>query len=543
MQSLTVIDGVNIALIALVLFGIIFVIKVAADRHLDNKTSSCITYKTTEKTSSDKNSSGSTSLSGTSTKPEDPGYFAFLKAHCKSSIALCAVVFICWFIVFCNFYPGTSMNDQIIMTVDPWTSMQSQPFIYTALFASLAQGSYALFGSANFGYALYTILQMVACAGMLTLLFQWLRWHRVNRWIVIAIVAFYALLPVVQNYAICTIKDTLFSFAATLFIPLIYEYALHRKGFWNQRSHCVVLVALCTVVGLARSNGEYIILLFALVFVLFSIKRIDFKPLITSVLLIIVLVFGSTAIVHTVSHREAVFTESLSIPLQQIAAVISTNGTIPDSAIDTIEHSMNPSAVARDYTPNFADPIKLNLAQDVLDGDYIQDHKIEFLSSWFAIGMCNPETYTKAWLSDTYACWAPSAKNNVQSYFFGVSSNYIDENIQAVMDHYHIGSRSLYPESIATKFTNYHIEATRCCSGGALFLIMLWMVLFTVIRHKDIRLFWLCTPGLFLWLTLMISVPLSAALRYSFMILLALPVLLGILFIPRIRGRNASSQM
>jgi hypothetical protein len=48
---------------------------------------------------------------------------------------------------------------------------------------------------------------------------------------------------------------------------------------------------------------------------------------------------------------------------------------------------------------------------------------------------------------------------------------------------------------------------------------------------------------LFLWLTLMISVPLSAALRYSFMILLALPVLLGILFIPRIRGRNASSQM
>jgi len=72
-----------------------------------------------------------------------------------------------------------------------------------------------------------------------------------------------------------------------------------------------------------------------------------------------------------------------------------------------------------------------------------------------------------------------------------------------------------------------HGRYLTCPSPGALFAAMLVLAFIAMWREKKTAAMATVAPGVLLWLTLFISTPLSTALRYGFLFLIALPVLAG----------------
>lgn len=228
------------------------------------------------------------------------------------------------------------------------------------------------------------------------------------------------------------------------------------------------------------------------------------------------------------------------MPLQQVAAVYRTDGKVPEEDRDVLTAAMNPEAASRCYAPAFADPVKLNLRESVIDVEYIQNHKVDFLLAWVRMGLANPKTYVQAWLAETRGCWDPLAKNSGQSYFLVLSDNTPgSEEWDALKQKHGLHNHTLLPKAIAKLLRPLYKRLLVCPSVGALFLVMLLLALVACWRQGSITPLAAAVPGVLLWATLMISTPLSLALRYGIYFLLVIPVLAAMGWFGTRRGSRA----
>ena len=135
---------------------------------------------------------------------------------------------------------------------------------------------------------------------------------------------------------------------------LLYELLCNpdnRPGIWAGLSLSGFFV--CTL----RSNGLYIFL-FTLPFVLFAFRR-TWKKMFAVQVGILLLSLIITGPVYTACHVErASFTESLSIPLQQIACVVSNGRQLSAEQEMLIDDVVDTSLIPEYYNPVISDPIK-----------------------------------------------------------------------------------------------------------------------------------------------------------------------------------------
>lgn len=457
------------------------------------------------------------------------GYFRFVSAHKKAAGAAFALIMVFWLILLAVYFPGASMNDQITIVDNPWGNASVHPVIYVFPLAWFVQLSNDLFQTGNIGFAAFVVLQMVFSATIATLCIMWLAYRKAPRWVCVIAVLFFALNPVVADYAITSIKDTPFAYALLLLMPIMYElFDQGPQAFFAKRGHCVCLIVACMLVGITRNNGPYIVCSIAVIVLVMAIRGSRIREGLCVVVLSVALAFAPNAIADRALGIQHQFSESLSIPLQQLAAVQCLDGTMSDAEAEFIGHVFMPGAAKRNYCPGFADPVKLNLAEKVIDVDYIQAHRLEFMTNWLSIGLKNPVTYIKAWLAETYGCWSLSAPNSAQSYFQELSANTPgSEYWDGLVEQVGLKNDPLLPDRLAGAMMRAHGRYLTCPSPGALFAAMLVLAFIAMWREKKTAAMATVAPGVLLWLTLFISTPLSTALRYGFLFLIALPVLAG----------------
>lgn len=97
----------------------------------------------------------------------------------------------------------------------------------------------------------------------------------------------------------------------------------------------------------------------------------------------------------------------LSIPIQQVAAVLCNDRELTKEERELIENVADLTYIKDLYVPYFAD----NMKELVRAGhpEYLEEHKQEFLKLWAALGLRYPGDYLTAYIRQTYGYWYPDS--------------------------------------------------------------------------------------------------------------------------------------
>lgn len=256
-------------------------------------------------------------------------------------------------------------------------------------------------GDPNIGLGICTLLQSALCAGIYAFVCAWIKHRNAPRALYWLSIAFFALNPVIAQYAIYVSKDGLFASFFTLYAILLFDVAF-TKGAILKNNRFLALFAIATfLIASFRMNAMYaaiaIIIVLAIVFRKTLLKRV--LPLLLIPIAVWTL-YGPVC--ESLGIARSPFSESAAVPLSQIGYVLHNDGDIPDEAAQTLEKILPLDEWGDAYRRDTMNDIKFH---EHFDGSFLERHKTEFLAAWFQVGMENPVAYLTAWLAMTEGFW------------------------------------------------------------------------------------------------------------------------------------------
>ncbi len=245
-----------------------------------------------------------------------------------------------------------------------------------------------------------------------------------------------------------------------------------------------------------------------------------------AVILLLVL-FVKYPVMQVYEIPQADFVESLSVPIQQLARVVSRNEGMSESQIVFVENIMDVTKVAETYQPDVSDNIKNLVRESGID--YLASHKSEFFKNWFFIGLSHPKTYFDAFVEQTVGFWYPDVSYQV-GLADGIYPNEFGLRWQPVLS----GNAVVKIREILFKLHDLIPLYGMLWSMG----FMLWTLIFTIalgIRNEQSANALIGLPVLLLMLTIIIATPVATEFRYAYALFFGMPVYL---IAPFVRERN-----
>lgn len=311
-------------------------------------------------------------------------------------------------------YPGFLSTDSIwqIEQILTGTYSNHHPYWHTQFIGVFIRLGMHLFENINMAVALYCTAQILLMA--LCFAYALMTMYQAGMGVKYLCIPFavYALMPYHIIYSCTVWKDVLFGGAMLAAVTALYRMIMNVGRTW--RNGIVFAIALMGV-ALFRNNGWIVLLAsFVLWFFFFGKKRMKMAAVFAVVLLVSWIM--KNPVLEHLCVEESNFRESLSIPIQQVARVIAKDGHITQEQRQQLENVVNVDSVAQWYTPHISDPVKFNV-----DGEYIREHKMEFLKLWADIGIENPVVYLEAYIEQTKGYW--NAGYPSWFWFNGITAN------------------------------------------------------------------------------------------------------------------------
>lgn len=469
-----------------------------------------------------------------------------------------AVIMICYIPYLMSYWPGGIYNDtidsiDIALGKSAWTNQNT---VLYALFWRLIFFIGLIFDQGNYGgLKLMTVLQCAAVAGTAASFVTWLRGRGVRRWVRVLLTVIVAVMPIFPYYGISLWKETWFGLALFCYTWMWYALRGEIKGAKNTS----VYVMSTTWIIFGRNNGLYVVLFVMIVSIIVMYRRlkqlkadktdassndsvvyIELKNglkrfTIVNITIILVSLFIQGPVYKIAGIRSSSPAESLGIPLQQTAYMISmgamdnaVDGTLIediDSAVkgslsmsdkeyDTITSIMPLTGWINLYNPVVVDSIKFG---DFFDREYFNSHPGEFLKAYAGLAIKNPGQAIKGHLLSTIGFW-DAYKSSSSAYICTVHT------VQAeyfMSDYFNLKTDKYLSDIVGPRWY---------ISGGALVWIMLGLFMISIAIKKSDMSVCVFLPGIGLWLTYLLATPLSFSFRYLFGLLLCMPLYLGTLY-------------
>lgn len=419
---------------------------------------------------------------------------------------------LCWLPYFLYQYPGIMTPDSInqleqILNMTAYSN--HHPFVHTMIFKLFYHIGFFLTSNMVIAVSFYTVFQMCFLAYSIYYFLKTLETFRIRQKILILITLFYALVPYHAVFSVTLWKDIPFAAAVLLFSCSILR-------MFREKSLSTLLMFFFSgvMVCLLRSNGWYGFL-FCLPFLLFYYRKHakTMFPAILGILLAAGIV--RYPVMNALHVTPPDFVESLSIPTQQIAAVIAHDRALTEKQLDLLGQVIDTTHVKNLYNPTFAD----NMKELVRAGnqDYLSAHKGEFLNLWISLGITYPGDYLKAYIDQTYGYWYPDS-------FYPVADG---EGISATslgISHTPLigGPLVIKGKEISLKLGSMLPIYSLLWSMGIAFWFLLFCIGNAFARKEKAKL--ICyLPGFALFLTVMIATPVAADFRYVYFMIFSMP--------------------
>lgn len=416
------------------------------------------------------------------------------------------------------YYPGVLTYDSVyqlrqVLGQTPYTN--HHPYFYTRFIGLCYHLGLALFGNVNAAVATYS----VASIGILSACFAYsvdtVRLSCPRKWMPWAVLGCYALLPYHILYSFAMWKDIFFAASVLLFTLSFYRV---MKGLGRRKkTDRVLLILSAFLMCLTRSNGKIALALALVVFLPLFWK--DRKKLCLALCGAALAGFVCTGPVMGLLHvPQPRFTESLSIPLQQIAKVVTDGCPLTEEETSLLSQIMDLEQVPEVYKPYISDPIK-----EITDTAAIEESKGAYLKLYLGLLRRYPLQFVTAWVDQTKGYW-----NGGYPYWhfpapfendLGISITPPVESAKNVFTAY----ERLFEENPLLRLT------LSIGAGVWLFLAALYLGLV----QKDRVAVFLPVPALAVIATLLIATPVYAEFRYAYSLFCILPFLLAVCFSKR----------
>ncbi len=317
------------------------------------------------------------------------------------------LLLLCWLPWYACLFPGTVSNDSItqlkeIMGVIPLSN--GNPVFQTAILA-LFRWMGLLVHSADAGVALYVIVQAVMMAWLLGAVLEEIGRSAAPRWLLWASAAFYAFCPIFPVFAFCVGKDTNFAMAVLFFSLMLWRVVHTPRGerVPAGRIACLCLSAvLCT---LLRNVGVFLAGLALVLMLLWTLAdkrlRLWHAPALGFGCVLAVYATLHLAVIPALEIAPTPETENYSVPLQQVARIVLSDGLTPEQA-EIVERVLPLEKIKEAYNGELSDAVKALWRTDASDED-----KRAFWRTWPEIVLSNPATALSATFHNTYGYLYP----------------------------------------------------------------------------------------------------------------------------------------
>ncbi len=458
-------------------------------------------------------------------RPRVSACFSAFANFVRSHTALCAFLccLFCWLPYYLYQYPGIMTPDSInqfeqVLGVIPWSN--HHPWVHTLVFGFFYRVGYALTGNMVTAVSVYTFFQMCFLAGSVAYFISTLRSHKIRPFVLLLIMAFYALIPYHAVFSVTIWKDIPFAAAVLLFSCAVFRLSIQNRVC---AGNLLVFLISSVMICLFRSNGWYAFLL-ALPFLLFGFRhkaKAVYPPLFAALLLTVIVKYP---VMDAFGVQQPDFIESVSIPMQQITAVICNDRYLSEEERALIEEVVDLTYIRDLYNPTFADNIKELVRAG--NQDYLVAHKNEFLKLWIHLGLRYPGDYLSAYVKQTYGYWYPDSFYLVAE-AEGVSATNLGVSHTPLIG----GPLVIKSKEIAVKLGSMVPIYGTLWSMGVACWVLLFSVSVSVIRRDYHRL--ICyLPGAALLLSVLVATPVATEFRYVYFLVLCLPFYLITAILP-----------
>ena len=451
--------------------------------------------------------------------------FTFYKK--RSGLCCFLICLLGWLPYFLYQYPGIMTPDSVnqfeqLLGIIPYSN--HHPWMHTLLFKLFYTIGYSLTGSMLVGVSCYTFFQMCLLSFSASYFIGTLRYYYIRPGICLALTLFYALVPYHGVFSVTIWKDIPFAAALLLFITAMVRF-FQKIRPWD----LVVFLLSGMMVCLFRSNGWYgFLLCVPFLLITFRKQAKSLYPILALILVTAAIIKYPVMNAFQVTQPDTI--ESLSIPTQQIAAVICNDRYLTEEQLFLIEQVIDLTYIKELYNPTFAD----NMKELVRAGnqEYLTTHKAEFFKLWLQLGLKYPGDYLTAYIGQTNGYWYPD------SYYLvaeaeGISASALGVSHTPLLS----GPLVVKAKEIAIKLGSMLPLYGTLWSMGVAFWILIFCIGNTLIRKEYQKLI-LYLPALSLIGTVLIATPVATEFRYVYFLIFSLPFYPIISMLPMAGHRN-----
>ena len=433
-------------------------------------------------------------------------------------------------------YPGIMTPDSInqfeqVIGMKPFSN--HHPWLHTMTISLFYNIGTIFADSKNGAFVFFTMFQICFMAFSVAYLVWVISKYTKNLYLLIGLIAIYALLPYHNVMAICIWKDVMF--AGTLLIFCTSLFYLLKEGIKRDNTFSVILYLIAGfLMCLYRSNGWYaFVVTFPFLLIAFRKQWKVMLPLHVALLAIVLLVKGPIMDHYEVKQPD--FVESISIPLQQVGRVIATGQELTAEQEELISKIIKTEYVSELYTEYISDNMK-ELVR-AYHPEYLIEHKLEYLKLWIELGLEYPDVYFDAYSAQTRGYYSPSVTYNVAEV-----DGIIDSETGLYREYFLRGHAIVKIREILIKLQDMIPMYGALWNMGSLFwgtLLFLGLAISRknsfAINNKmdffDLITVWM--PNIAVIATLLIATPVAIEFRYAYNLAYCIPLYFAIMLVNR----------
>ena len=378
----------------------------------------------------------------------------------KATAAFAVAIFVLWLPYLVVYYPGLIFSDSLsslnqIFGYEAWSN--HHPVIYTAFIGLCLKVSHFFgFGNAA-GCALYCLIQMAFIAGCLSYAASWIvsllapsRSIRIA--IYVALLVLFGFSPHFSSYGIAIWKDPAFS-VSLMILTLFLTDAVLGRGVRSVALRATAFTFFSLIVVFSRNNGVYIVALICVLLAVswlfrtmrikdgrsedgkgnsesgFAVRlracfsardRLQILLAVASAVVVALCLVVTGPVYSALGIVGSSASESLGIPISQMARVASLDGNMSDSDKHYLDKVFPLEEYASEYRPCCVDNLKWN---SDFDDDSLANG---FPEHWVSMLLKNPLAYFEAWELQTFGFWTV---NQPAAYDFDNISTGVPRNV------------------------------------------------------------------------------------------------------------------
>ncbi len=365
---------------------------------------------------------------------------------------------------------------------------------------------------------IYTVLQIIVVGLIVGYYLKTIYEMRVPIVLMVLCYAFIILNPISLKYATFVDKDQLYVYMALLFL-LALTRIVFSIGNANKRDWIYMIIGGLGF-GLFRGNG-FVILLATMIAAVIMKSDVRKKLVIAFASLVVVLFVLNTPVRNAIGVKPTEFSESLSIPIQQVSRVVYDGYNLDDEDKDMVFALVEEDVIKEQYEPYISDNMKGRIQFFARD-EYFKENIADYVKLYIKTGLKYPGEYVKAWVDQTYGYYAPGYGNTSLNFGAYDPTNSVWADIV-----YDIENDR---KAIVPGMSDFLNDYAKLCEDNPILyqfleiggLVYLMIYMFVIKIWKRNKTLFIETAGLVTVVTLLMASPLATSIRYTYLIFLTI---------------------